>query len=407
MTTNNTYDLIIIGAGPAGLMAAVNIKHKRVLVLEKGTTPGKKLLISGSGRCNYTHEGDIKEFLLHYGQHGRFLKQVLYEFDNKKTIQFFNSHGLESVTDKNGKVFPETDRAGDVLGVLMNVCRNNGVAFCYDSAVKSLTSLVDGFVVETLNESYQSKSVLVATGGRSYPKTGSAGDGYRLAEQLGHTVFSPKPALTSLLFSNFEFADLSGVAIYNKQLSLYRNGKKIFDHQGDIGFTHKGLSGPGILDFSRYFEIDDELKINFCNLPSDELRALIINEGKKSGKILVKNFLRGFEIPESIVLRLLQKIEVDEKITLATLEKEQRKLVVEHFTSFSFTIEQVGGFNQAMATAGGVSLEQVNQKTMESKLVKNLYFAGEVLDIDGDTGGYNIQAAFSMGTMVGKRVDSI
>ncbi len=404
MTTNNTYDIIIIGAGPAGLMAAAHIQHKRVLVLEKGATPGKKLLISGSGRCNYTHEGDIKEFMLRYGLHGRFLKQALYQFDNKKTIQFFEAHGLGSLTDKNGKVFPETDRAGDVLGVLMSICRKNEVEFRFDSAVKSVAPSEDGFVVETFDETYHSRGLLIATGGRSYPKTGSAGDGYRLAEQLEHAVIPPKPALTSLLFSNFEFVDLSGVAIYDKQLSLYRNGKKLYDHRGDIGFTHKGLSGPGILDFSRYFESDDVVKINLCNLPSDELRTLIIDEGKNSGKVQLKNFLKGFDVPESLVSRLLQKIGVDEKTTLATIEKDQRKQVVEWFTGFSFTIEQVGGFNQAMATAGGVSLEQVNPKTMESKLVKNLYFAGEVLDIDGDTGGYNIQAAFSMGTLVGRGI---
>ncbi len=405
MTANHKYDFIIIGAGTAGLMTAAHIINKRVLILEKGNTPGKKLLISGSGRCNYTHEGDIKEFMLHYGLHGRFLKQALYQFDNKKTVQYFEAHGLGSVTDKNGKVFPETDRAEDVLDVLLSICRNNGVEFRFGSAVKSVATLEDEFVVETFDGRYSSHCLLIATGGRSYPKTGSTGDGYRFAKQLGHDVIPAKPALTSLLYSNFEFLDLSGVAIYNKPLSLYRNRKKLYDHRGDIGFTHKGLSGPGILDFSRYFEAEDVVKINLCNIPSDELRTLIIDEGKNSGKVQLKNFLKGFDIPESLVSRLLQKIGVDEKTTLATLEKEQRKLVVEWFTGFSFTIEQVGGFNQAMATAGGVSLEQVNPKTMESKLVNNLYFAGEVLDIDGDTGGYNIQAAFSMGITVAQSVN--
>ncbi len=398
------YDTIILGAGPAGLMAAAQIKNRQVLVLEKGNTPGKKLLISGSGRCNYTHEGEIKEFLLRYGAQGKFLKHALYQFDNKKCIQFFADYGLESVADKNGKIFPSTDQAKDVLAVLMNTSRMNGVVFKFDQVVKNITKIDDLFLIETEHETYQSHSLLVATGGRSYPKTGSTGDGYTIAEAFGHSIIPTKPALTSLLFPNFEFANLSGIAIYDRQISLFRNGKKLYEHRGDIGFTHKGLSGPGILDFSRYFEIGDVLKINLCNIPSDELRMKLIEEGKNSGKTQIKNFLKRFDIPESLVLQLLQKIEVAEQTTMATLTKEERKRVVEKFCELSIIIEQVAGFSQAMATAGGVNLDEINPKSMESKLTKNLFFAGEILDIDADTGGYNIQAAFSMGNLVAKTI---
>lgn len=407
LTTSNSFDVIIIGAGPAGLMTALQLKNKRILVLEKNSKPGIKLMISGSGRCNYTHEGAIRDFSSRYGTHGRFLKHALYRFDNLKTVQFFSENGLSTVVDKNGKCFPASDRAGDVLRILMDLCRKNKVDFWFQSPALEIIKVDDGFQVNIAEERVFTSAVVIATGGKSYPKTGSNGDGFLFAKALGHSIVNPKPALTSIIYSQFSFAEISGVAIYNRVISLYRNQKKINEHQGDIGFTHKGLSGPGILDFSRYFEVGDQLKINLCNWSSDVFREKFILESRNNGKLSLKNYLKNLDVPESLVKLILDHIGIDGTTTLATISKTERITLVDNFTNLTFNIQCIAGFNQAMATAGGVNLDKVNSKTMESKLIKNLYFAGEVLDIDGDTGGYNIQAAFSTGNLVAQAINEI
>lgn len=399
MTTSTPFDVIIIGAGPAGLMTALQLKNKQILVLEKNSKPGIKLMISGSGRCNYTHDGAIRDFLSRYGTHGRFLKHALYRFDNLKTVQFFSENGLSTVVDKNGKCFPASDRAGDVLRILMDLCRKNKVDFRFQSSVLEIVKVDDGFQVKTTEETFFTVAIVIATGGKSYPKTGSNGDGFLFAKSLGHPVVNPKPALTSVVYPQFSYAEISGVALYNREISLYRNQKKINESQGDIGFTHKGLSGPGILDFSRYFEVGDQLKINLCNLPSDVFREKFILESRNNGKLSLKNYLKNLDVPESLVKLILEQIGIDGTTTLATISKTERITLVDNFTNLTFNIECIAGFNQAMATAGGVGLDEVNTKTMESKLIKNLYFSTEVLNIDGDTGVYNIQAAFSNGNL--------
>jgi len=407
LTTSNSFDVIIIGAGPAGLMAALRMKNKRILVLEKNRKPGIKLLISGSGRCNFTHEGTIRDFLSRYGVHGRFLKHALYLFDNQKTIQFFNDNGLSTVVDKNGKYFPASDRAGDVLRILMDLCREKKVEFRFESPVLETAKIDEVFEVKTSAETFTASSIVIATGGKSYPKTGSSGDGFSFAKAFGHSIVTPKPALTSIVYAQFPFAEISGVAVYNRVISLYRNQKKINEYQGDIGFTHKGLSGPGIMDFSRYFEVGDQLKINLCSLSSDLFREQFILESRNNGKLSLKNYLKNMDIPESLVKLVLEHVGIDGTTTLATVSKSERILIVDNFANLTFNIESIAGFKDAMATAGGVNLDEVNPKTMESKLIKNLFFAGEVLDIDGDTGGYNIQAAFSTGNLVAETINTI
>jgi hypothetical protein len=407
LTNPNFFDVIVIGAGPAGLMSALQLNNKRILVLEKNSKPGIKLMISGSGRCNFTHEGSIRDFLCRYGAHGRFLKHALYLFDNQKTIQFFNENGLSTVVDKNGKYFPASDRAGDVLRILMDLCREKKVEFRFESPVLEISKVDDVFQVKLTEETISASAIVIATGGKSYPKTGSNGDGFSFAKALGHSIVNPKPALTSIVYPQFPFAEISGVAIYNRVISLYRNQKKINEYKGDIGFTHKGLSGPGILDFSRYFEVGDQLKINLCNLPSDVFREKFILESRNNGKLSLKNYLKNLDVPESLVKLILEQIGIDGATTLATISKTERTTIVDNFTNLTFNIECIAGFNQAMATSGGVNLDEVNSKTMESKLIKNLYFAGEVLDIDGDSGGYNIQAAFSTGNLVAQTINNL
>ncbi|HLP60582.1 MAG TPA: NAD(P)/FAD-dependent oxidoreductase [Candidatus Deferrimicrobium sp.] len=394
----NEFDLIIIGAGPAGLFTAANIKKKQsVLVLEKNENPGKKLLISGSGRCNITHAGDIDEFFNHYGDNSRFLKTALRQFSNDDLINFFREKGLGTVIDTNGKVFPRSGNARDVLAVLLNECKRNKVEINYNEAVLKIKINEKGFDVTTKNNEYVCSKLLIATGGKSYPASGSSGDGYILAEGLGHTVVSPQPALTPAFIKNYKFSEISGVSLRERTIYLYRDHKKVKAHCGDFGFTHTGLSGPGILDFSRDMKKNDILKIDFVNRKAEDFARALSEAIERDGKITVGKFLKGYDIPVSLVRIILAELGLDRNEKLANINKKMRNRIVDSFCEYPFVIERMGGFDMAMVTKGGIALNEVSAKTMESKLIKGLYFAGEVLDIDGDTGGYNIQAAFSTG----------
>jgi predicted Rossmann fold flavoprotein len=397
-------DVIIIGAGPAGLFAGINCKGHSVVVLEKNSSPGKKLLISGTGRCNLTHDCKLSDFYDHYGENYRFLKTALHSFTNTDLIRFFEDRGMETVADKNGKVFPASQKAEDVLQVLINSYIKNKVEIACNQSVQAIEKVNGGFVVKTNKGIFGSKFLVIATGGMSYPATGSTGDGYHFAKQLGHSIVPPKPSLSPVFVHDYAMASISGVSVQNKTTYLYRGGKKISEHSGDIGFTHKGLSGPGILDFSRHILGGDSLKVNFIDLNADDFRNELIKASEREGKTATQTYFKKFNLPRSLVLLILQSIKIEPETRLADLTKANRNVLVAAFCEFPFIVEKVGGFNMAMVTAGGVNLSEINPKTMESKLVPGLYFAGEVLDIDGDTGGYNLQAAFSTGYLVGKEL---
>ena len=397
-----TADVIIIGAGPAGLFAAMHCGGQKVIVLEKNEKPGKKLLISGTGRCNITHQCNLSDFFDHYGDNHRFLKTALHAFTNSDLVQFCNQHGLDTVVDKNGKVFPASQKSEDVLQLLMRECARRGVQISCRQQVLNVAKSSAGFVITTSGGVYSSRMLVIATGGMSYPATGSTGDGYHFAKQLGHAIVPPKPSLSPVFVRNYTMASIAGVSVQDKLVYLYRGDKKLGEHRGDIGFTHKGLSGPGILDFSRNILSGDQLRINFVDDKADNFRNTLIAASEKEGKTAIQTYLKKFDVPRSLLLLILKSISIEPETRLAEITKLQRNQLVAAFCEYPFVVEKVGGFNMAMATAGGVSLAEVNPKTMESKLVPGLYFAGEVLDLDGDTGGYNLQAAFSTGFLAGR-----
>lgn len=396
-----TADVLIIGAGPAGLFAAMHCIGRKVIVLEKNERPGKKLLISGTGRCNITHDCKLSDFFDHYGENHRFLKTALHTFTNTDLVHFLNTHGLDTVVDRNGKVFPASQQAEDVLQVLLSECARSGVQIACNRQVSGIEKTPGGFRVTTQAGQFQAPVIVITTGGMSYPATGSTGDGYHFAKQLGHAIVPPKPSLSPVFVRNYTMASIAGVSVQDKLVYLYRGDKKLGEHRGDIGFTHKGLSGPGILDFSRNILSGDQLRINFIDDKADEFRSALITASEKEGKTAIQTYLKKYELPRSLLQLILKSIPIEPETRLAEITKIQRNQLVAAFCEYPFVVEKVGGFNMAMATAGGVSLAEVNSKTMESKLVPGLYFAGEVLDLDGDTGGYNLQAAFSTGYLVG------
>jgi predicted Rossmann fold flavoprotein len=399
-------ETIIIGAGPAGLFAAAHCKSNSVILLEKNELPGRKLLIAGSGRCNLTHKGDIGDFFDHYGKNSRFLKTALLGFNNEQLIHFFENHQMNCYTDKNGKVFPDSDSSSDVLQILLKVCKDNNVLMKTGQNVLDIKRSGIGFLIRTQNGEFQCKQLIIATGGKSYPKTGSTGDGFEFARLLGHSIVSTKPSLTPVFIHNFPMAELAGVTLINVPVYLYRENKKIQEHSGDICFTHKGLTGPGILDFSRFFENKDMLRINFSRITQDDFRIQFLQTADHNGKLFVKTFLKQFEIPNSLIEIILKALGIDNAEKMGNITKTQRNQIIQSFCEHPFPIDYVGGYEMAMVTAGGVALNEVSSKTMESKLHKGLYFIGEVLDIDGDTGGYNLQAAFSTAYLAAKSINS-
>ena len=413
---HSNYDLIIVGAGPSGLFCAINSmqKGKKILILEKKNSPGHKLLISGSGQCNITHDGDIQDFFDHYGDHGRFLRPALLGFTNSDLIAYFKAKGLEMIREKGGKVFPESLRARDVLNILIEQCRDLGVVIKCNQAVKSITRNEDGFLVGCIGGSYRSRLLVLATGGRSYPATGSCGDGYSFASVLGHRIAEIGPALTPLLITNYPFSDLAGLSFPDMKISLYRHAK-IREHRGDILFTHEGLSGPGILDLSRYIREKDILKLSF--VPDDKRKALeewLVDMARLEGARSLLSVLadRPRFVPSSVPLyprlikRMLQISGIATDLKMAQLTREMRSCLIDNLTGLSLVVSDLYGYNTAMVTRGGVETMEVDPKTMQSRLVKGLYLVGEVLDVDGDTGGYNLQAAFSTGMLAARSIKS-
>jgi predicted Rossmann fold flavoprotein len=403
----DTWDVVVIGGGPAGLSCAIHAAGPgcRVALFEKNPRPGAKLLLAGSGQCNLTHAGDVRDFTARYGAHGKYLKPALMAFPNTALARFFAERGLALETEENGKIFPAGRSSADVLAVLLRACDERGVVLRCDEPVLSLGRDGDGFVIATGRDSCRARTVVITTGGASYPKTGSTGDGYRLAAALGQTVTETGPALSPLLVRDYAFAQLAGISIGQAPFTLWRDGKKAGSYRGDILFTHKGLSGPGILDASRDIRAGDTVRVSFADgIPREAFAVEVSRLVQAGGPRLVRTVLAGLEIPDRLLRAILQASKVPDDLTCAHLTAAQRREIIANCTEFPFVVERVGDFSIAMATRGGIALEQVNTKTMESKLVPGLFFAGEVLDIDGDTGGYNIQAAFSTGFLAAEGI---
>ncbi|MCX6700389.1 MAG: NAD(P)/FAD-dependent oxidoreductase [Methanomicrobiales archaeon] len=407
MITNKTVDVIIIGAGPAGLFCAANAAStgKNVLVIEKNPTPGKKLLLAGSGQCNITHEGPIHDFFSHYGDHGPFIKPALMNFPNSALISFFREHGLDMVTTATGKVFPATLKSTDVLHILEQECSTYGVTMQYHSPVQEVRHTGGQFFVVTRDTIYCGNSLVIATGGVSYPGTGSTGDGYHFASSLGHTIVGPAPALSPVIADGYQFGDLAGISFESLHFSLWRSGKKVGSHRGDLLFTHQGLSGPGILDYSRFIHPRDTIRLSFAGPVSKDQFVKDLTEKIATHPVSnVKTIVLQYKVPERLVATLLKLSGVPDDLTCAHLTKQQRNTLVTNLLEFPVIVAKLGGFNEAMVTGGGVSLQEIDPKSMESRLVQGLYFAGEVIDIDGDTGGYNLQAAFSTGYLAANAI---
>lgn len=401
------FDVVVTGAGPAGLFCALHTAGygARVLVLEKNQRPGAKLLLSGSGQCNLTHNGDIRNFPGHYGSHGKFLRHALMALTNKNLEDFFLCRGLAMETERNGKVFPTTRKSEDVLHVLVTECKKSGAVLRCSEPVTGIRRHEGSFTVTTSSASYKAASVVLTTGGASYPRCGTTGDGYRLAETLGQPVTETSPALTPLIIRPFPFASLAGLSFERMRFSVWRHEKKVAEYAGDVLITHRGLSGPGILDASRDIRPGDVVRLSFISpLRWEDFSCELRKRAAAKPTMQVRTLLSEFPVPERLGRLLPGLSGIPEGLTCAHLSADMRSALAKNCAQFPLEVSALGGYDVAMATRGGIDLDEVNPKTMESKVVPGLFFAGEVLDIDGDTGGYNLQAAFSTGFLAAQGV---
>ncbi len=384
------FDVAIIGGGAAGLFSASLLSEKKlkVLIIDHNNILGKKFSISGSGKCNITHNGKIQDLLQNYYESVNFLKRAIYKFSNDDLLSFFSKEGVSFYSDKNGKLFPENFSAKGLVNILIKKCEKNNVFIRCDTEIKEIEKKND-FKIITGTKIFLSKKIIMATGGQSYSFTGSDGSGYKLAEMLGHRIVKPVPALCPLTVKNYIFGDLSGISINNIRISLKKN-KKIYC-EGDLLFTHENLSGPAVLDFSRYADKNDEISISFT-----EKKYYNIENDSKNGESSVTNVIaKKTDLPKRFINKLLKQYS---KEKWKSLPIKERKSVFDKISKMDFSVKGKS-FIRAMVTRGGVSRNDIKSYSMESKKVSGLYFSGEIIDIDGKTGGYNIQAAFSTAFM--------
>jgi len=417
MKNQEKFDVAVIGGGPAGMMAAGRAAElgARVALLEKNESLGKKLLITGKGRCNLTQaQFDLKEMVGQFGKNGKFLFSSLAEFGPREVIKFFEDRKLPTKTERGGRVFPVSNKSHDALRVMEEYLEKNKVKTIFSCEIVGFES--DGKKIKSVKLKHEkgkpsrkivtAEKFILCTGGKSYPATGSTGDGYQWAKDLGHTIIKTAPALVPIKTKETWVGELQGLSLKNVEISLIQDGKKKDSRFGEMLFTHFGLSGPIVLDISKKageLAVKGEVAISINLKPAlsaDQLDARLQRDFACNAKKDFVNYLPEL-LPQKMIAAMVKLSGIDPRKKINTVTGAERKKLALLLKDLRLTFDGTAGYAQAVVTSGGVHLKEVNSKTMQSRIVGNLFFAGEILDVDGPTGGYNLQICWSTGYAAG------
>ncbi len=412
---NKIYDIAVIGAGAAGCLAAVRAGQcgKNTVLIEKNNSIGSKILLTGKGRCNVTNSASIGDFMDKFGQQGLFLRSAFNTFSNRDLMEYFESNGLKLKTERQGRVFPVTDSAGSVVEILNKSVIENNIKIFYATSLAGVEKKADFFLLELVKGSaakakLKARKLILTTGGLSFKKTGSTGDGFALAKKLGHTITALLPGLVPLKTKELWVRDVRGLALRNVKLTFTQGRKKITSPIGELIFTHFGISGPLVLDLSAKIVhlLKEKSGVGLSldlkpGLSDEQLEKRLLNDIVVNGKMILKNALKDL-LPANLipVFILLSGLEHDKKLNQLT--QKERSIIRHYLKHLPLTVTGALRMEDAMVTCGGVSTKEINPKTMESKIVPGLFFAGELIDGAAPSGGYNLQQAFSTGYLAGE-----
>ena len=408
--------VIVVGGGPAGMMSAITAAENgnEVLIIEKNSTFGKKLLITGKGRCNITSSLYMSDFIKNTPGNGMFLYSAFQNYTNTDIIEFLRKQGLEVKEERGNRIFPVTDKSIDVLNCFEKRIKELNIKYMLNTTVEKI--LIKNYEVlglRTNREIIKAEKIILATGGKSYPLTGSTGDGYRIASELGHKITPIRPSLVPLeIYEREECKKLQGLSLKNVKIKIEEDKKVIYEDFGEMIFTHFGISGPTILSGSahlvRYKNIDEKLKNKNIKLSIDLKPAL--TEEQLDDRILRdfkefknKQFKHSLDklLPQKMISVIIEQSKIEPEKRVNEVTKEERKRLITLLKNFEITIKGFRPVEEAIITSGGINIKEINPKTMESKLIKGLYFAGEIIDVDAYTGGFNLQIAYSTGYVAG------
>jgi len=403
------YDVIIVGAGASGLFAAASFENKiNGLILNNSRSPGIKLLMAGTGQCNFTKSGDIKKFISHYGDKGPKIRKPLYKFSNQALIDYFEKNNVPTFEREDGKMFPKSLSSKVILDLLLSESRSNGFSLRSEQCVAYITYTDAVYTLTTkTNKIYKCKNLILATGGLSYPITGSDGSMLPVFAALNLKAIPCKPCLVPIFVEGYTYESLSGISFKEAVITI-----KGHSYKDDLLLTHRGFSGPSVLNISRYASPGTEMVVNY--LPSidsidllNDLKSLIPGNSKKISTV-VHDYIQNLDgaLPKRFIDLICQTVSVNPAAKAATVSGKQLRSLVNKLTGDSYKISGTAGYQLAMCTSGGISLDEIDLNTFEAKKYPHLYIIGEALDVDGDTGGYNIQFAFSSGFLCAKDLSS-
>jgi len=410
--------IAVIGCGAAGMMAALTAAKggSSVTIFEKNEKPGKKIYITGKGRCNVTNACDVTDFFNYVKRNPRFLYSAVYDFDNSAVMEFFENNGCHLKIERGDRVFPVSDHSSDIIKTLYDAVKKAGVEVSFGTNVLSVEAS-NGTVSAVTYENGDNPivreefdCVIVCSGGMSYPSTGSTGDGYRFAKELSHSVVTPAPSLVPFEIKEDWCRDLQGLSLKNIGLKMYEKSEKeakkkkpVYDGFGEMLFTHFGISGPLVLTGSCYYDKEKEYCLLLDLKPAlteEQLDKRVLRDFEEGLNKSFKNILGGL-FPSKLIPVMIRLSGIDPEKKVNEITRQERQGFVKLIKNLPMTVQGTRGFNEAIITKGGVSVKEINPSTMESKIVKGLFFAGEVLDVDAETGGFNLQIAWSTGHLAG------